>query len=238
MQKLFKNLFFILGLALLNFSFVYAQNCEAYLINRKGMELEITNYNKNKQAESKIVHKVVGESVTGGTTTIDVQTETTDLKKNKKLGNSNYQAKCDGGIYKFQFSSFVLANNEQMSSMKDFELKAEGDFIEIPANPQVGQALQGGQLKIKTLINGTENPMLNQTITVSNRKIEALEKVTTSAGTFDCVKISEDVEFKTLFKIQSKSVVWFAKGVGLVKSESYSKKGTLAGTSELTAIKK
>jgi hypothetical protein len=238
MQIFFKNLLFIVGLTLLNVGFGQAQNCEAYLINRKGAEMELTNYNKNKQAESKVVHKVVGESVVGGVTMLDLQTETTDLKKNKKIGNSNYQAKCEGGVYKFQFGSFALANNEQMSNMKDFEVKAEGDFIEIPARPQVGQTLQGGQLKLKTLVNGTENPMLNQTITVSNRKVEAIEKVTTSAGTFDCVKISEDLEFKTLFKIQTKSVVWYAKGVGLVKSEAYNKKGNLIGYTELTAVKK
>jgi hypothetical protein len=97
--------------------------------------------------------------------------------------------------------------------------------------------LQGGQLKIKTLINGTANPMLNQTITVSNRKVEGMEKVTTAAGTFDCVKISEDVEFKTIIKFQVNTVSWYSKEVGLVKSESY-RKGKLMGSTELSSIKK
>jgi hypothetical protein len=237
MQKKYSKLtFFLLGL-FLNPVFTFAQDCVAYLPFKKGAELELTNYDKNKQATTKVLHQVVDFKNAGGASVIDVQTKTTDLKKNKEMGISKYQAKCENGAYKFQFGSFVMASNEQMSNLKDFEVQAEGDFIEIPSSPQAGQALQGGQLKIKTLINGTANPMLNQTITVSNRKVEGMEKVTTAAGTFDCVKISEDVEFKTIIKFQVNTVSWYSKEVGLVKSESY-RKGKLMGSTELSSIKK
>jgi hypothetical protein len=238
MQKLIKNTFSTLILSLGLFCGLSAQNCESYLITRQGAELELTNYDKDKKATTKVLHKVVSVNQSGGTTTMNVQTETTELKKNKKVGASNYQAKCENGAYKFQFSSFAVGNSEQMNSMKDFEAKAEGDFIEIPASPQAGQTLQGGQMKIKVLISGTENPMLGQTITVSNRKVEGVEKITSPAGTWECVKITEDVEFKTLFKIQMKSTAWYAKGVGLVKSETYNKNGKLMGSTELTALRK
>ena len=73
---------------------------------------------------------------------------------------------------------------------------------------------------------------------ITNRKVEAIETITTAAGTFDCVKISYDVESKMMFTIKAKGAEWYALETGLVKSESYDAKGKLTGSQELVKLKR
>jgi hypothetical protein len=80
--------------------------------------------------------------------------------------------------------------------------------------------------------------IMNMTINVSNRKVEAVENLTTPAGTFECYKISFDVATKMMINVKSKGVEWFAKGIGMVKNETYDSNGKLLGSNVLTSIKK
>lgn len=104
----------------------------------------------------------------------------------------------------------------------------------------MGASLKDAEIKItmKTKNGGNPMPMMNTTIKVTNRKVEAKESVTTSAGTFECYKISENVEFKSLFSIKVKSVSWFSFEAGNVKTESYKDNGKYMGKTELTEITK
>ena len=79
---------------------------------------------------------------------------------------------------------------------------------------------------------------MNITMNISNRKVDAVESITTPAGTFECYKISYDVAMKMMMNMKSKGVEWYAKGVGLVKNETYSSDGKLLGSNVLTAFKK
>jgi hypothetical protein len=77
---------------------------------------------------------------------------------------------------------------------------------------------------------------------VRNRKAEAAESITTPAGTWNCIKISFEMEIVTRtagirIPIRITGNEWYAPGFGVVKSESFRKNGKLAGTSEITSIK-
>ena len=74
------------------------------------------------------------------------------------------------------------------------------------------------------------------TIYVTDRAVEARESLTTSAGTFDCIKITQKETTKMIVKIQATSKEWYAENIGMVRSESYNKKGKLTGYSVLTKI--
>ena len=71
------------------------------------------------------------------------------------------------------------------------------------------------------------------TINITNRKVVGVESVTVPAGTFECFKITYDMETKLGFKASSSAVQWLNKGAGSVKTESYDKKGKLLGTTVL-----
>jgi hypothetical protein len=72
---------------------------------------------------------------------------------------------------------------------------------------------------------------------VINRKVETIEDLTVPAGTFNCLKIIGDVSGKVLgLSISGKSAQWYSPGVGMVKSESYDKKGELSSSMVLTSL--
>ena len=77
---------------------------------------------------------------------------------------------------------------------------------------------------------------LNFILTIYNRKVDAEESLKTPAGTFNCVKISQSQHLKAMISMDTNSIEWYAEGVGLVRSESYNKKGKLMGYSLLTAF--
>ncbi len=71
---------------------------------------------------------------------------------------------------------------------------------------------------------------------VTNRKVQAKETVTTSAGTWDCYKItnSTKMKIKTMgigMPMNIENTEWFAPGFGVVKTESKS------GGTAITAIR-
>jgi hypothetical protein len=71
---------------------------------------------------------------------------------------------------------------------------------------------------------------------VSNRKVQGKEKITTTAGSWDCFKITNTtkMKIKTMgigIPMNSDVTEWFAPGFGVVKSESK------AGGTAITAIR-
>jgi len=80
-------------------------------------------------------------------------------------------------------------------------------------------------------------------INITNRKVVSSETITTTAGTFTCFKVTQDILVETTtmgipMKMNSKSTDYYSAGTGLVKSEYYNKNDKLTGYSELTKITK
>jgi hypothetical protein len=75
-----------------------------------------------------------------------------------------------------------------------------------------------------------------------NRKVDSKESITTPAGTWEAYVISYEGNMRTKmgpigipFNFTAKE--WFVPGIGIVKTETYSK-GKLAGSTMITSIKK
>ena len=74
--------------------------------------------------------------------------------------------------------------------------------------------------------------------TVTDRKVVRFEKLRTKAGEFDCIVVRE---YKTekgmgISKVKINDT-WYAKGVGMVRHDTYDKKMKLQTTETLTSIK-
>lgn len=81
--------------------------------------------------------------------------------------------------------------------------------------------------------------MLKHEITISGATCMGTEKVSTTAGKFDCVKISYLKRTKIVLKTSTLRVTeWYAQGFGLVKSESHDMKGKLTGKTLLVKVVK
>ena len=154
--------------------------------------------------------------------------------KGKSLGTMQLSARCEGGIYFIDMKN--LMGQQSMEDYKDMEMKIEGGNLEIPSSMKAGDILKNGDMKIAFSSGGMT--VMNMNFSVTNRKVEAVESITTPAGTFECYKISYDIATKMMINVKSKGAEWYSKGTGMIKSETYSTDGKLLGSNVLTAIKK
>jgi hypothetical protein len=116
------------------------------------------------------------------------------------------------------------------------EVSVEGGSLEMPSGMKAGDMLKDGDLKMSFSSGGMN--VMNMAVSVTNRKVEAVENLTTPAGTFECYKISYDIATKMMgINVKMKGIEWYAKGVGMVKSETYNKDAKLQGSMVLNALK-
>ena len=217
------------------FQFTFAQDCsQSFYAMKEGTKIAITNYNEKGKitSTSESLVKTIKSSGSNFDATIEA---TMKNDKGKVIAEAKtYNVKCENGTIKLDISSMMMA--DFATQMKNMEVSISGTGIEIPPVLTEGMTLSDGTTEMKMGTNGMT--FMNMKFDIKNRKVEKKESITTSAGTFDCYKISYDMDMKVMFKRSIKAVQWLAPGVGLVKSETYNQKGELEGYSELTKFEK
>jgi hypothetical protein len=228
-----KKSFILSFLGLLLSSGLFAQDCPLYYPDALNSQLEYQQFDKKGKLSGSSIQKVTDFKKTGNGYEVRVTAESFDAKS-KSLGTMDLAARCDGGIFYIDMKNLVGA--QSMEAYKDMEMQVEGGNLELPANMKAGDVLKNGDMKIAFASGGMT--IMNMTFNVSNRKVDAVESITTPAGTFECYKISYDVAAKMMINVKTKGVEWYSQGVGLVKSESYSTDGKLLGSNVLASVKK
>ena len=182
----------------------------------------MTTYDKKAKESGKLTYTITNVNKTGNTTTANFASEMKDEKgKNISKGAGKY--KCSGGI--LLIDAKVAMPQEQMGAYKDMDIKADEVFIEYPASFSDGQSLKDADFKMDIVNKGA----IFSTVTLeqSNRKVEGKESVTSSAGTWECWKITYDGRFRATIggptgigiPVNFKSTEWFAPGFGIVKQK-------------------
>ncbi len=211
-------------------------DCSTIFFFKEGSSATSTHYDSKDKitGSTKTVYKKVNKFGSGATAS--AEQENYD-KKGKLTVKNDFTIKCENGILYFDMKMYMP--QQQAEAYKDMEVTVDGNNVEYPSNLKIGQSLKDATIKftIKTK-EGAVIPMSDMTIKVTDRKVEAKETVTTPAGTFECFKITESSEIKTIFSAKAKSVIWFNEEYGNIKSETYSDKGKYAGRSELTSFTK
>ena len=206
------------------------QDCKAYIPQKEGTILEMKTYNKKDKLNGISTQEIVKVIETGSETVFHLRQRTTD-EKGKNPVESEMEFVCKDGIFYIDMNTMV--NQEQMSAYEDMEMEVEVTEMEFPSNMKPGQELNDGVIKMSMV---SESPVpINITVSITNRKVSAIEKITTTAGTFECYKIEQDIETKTMFSVVIQSVTWYAEGVGAVRSENYNN-GKLMGYTVLSKI--
>ena len=205
----------------------YAQNaCSTYYPFKEGVKFEMTTYDNKEKATGHIKYEIKDAS----DNSVVLSNEMFD-KKGASVLKSEVQLICtDGGVsidFKSLISSAVLEQYEGMN----MDIDISGKNITIPNNLSMGQTLPDAELLL-TMSMASVN--MKMTVNMINRKVVAKEKVTTPAGTFDCIVLSSDTEVNMGMKMKMTSKEWLSKGVGVVKSEEYDDKGKLLSKSILT----
>jgi len=223
----------LLLFTLLISSYGYSQDCTFYSPETKGSTWEITNYSGKGKEDGKTTYELVNKSTNAGVTTFEIKAISYD-KKGKEIFNSTFNAECKDGKYLLDMS--FLVNGAMMEAYKDMEVEIENSSIQIPSmDTPAGTNLEDATMKININAGGFE---INMKVDITDRKVETKEKKTTPAGTFECIKLSQKTTTKIIAKIETTSKDWYAEGIGMVRTESYNKKGKLMGYSELTKLNK
>ena len=197
--------------------------------------MEHTYYNKKDKVQSTQALTIAGvESTTDGAVEAQVQYVMQD-KKGEQTMDGDYTVTCKDGTYMVDASSMLP--QQMMEGLGNMDVTIDGNEIVLPPDLSVGQELPDAKTNIKAGSGGMT--IMNMNVTIENRKVEAKETITTPAGTFECYKISSEISSKVAFVNQKfKSVDWFAKGVGMVRTETYDKKGKLEGYALVTKLEK
>jgi hypothetical protein len=231
MRKFFS--YVILPLALLVVSSgLDAQDCGGYYPVKEGTMLGYKTINDKGKLTGSNRQTILNKTLTATGVDYTVRSEAWD-DKDKLLSDRTLTMRCEGG--KFFIDMKSLMDPAAMGDMKDMQMEVNGVDMEIPSTMAVGQTLPDANVNISFAMNGMV--IMRMYVKITNRKVVAQESITIPAGTFDCLKITYDLETKAMAKITASAVQWMAKGPGLVKSETYDKKGKLTSSQILNEFK-
>jgi hypothetical protein len=211
---------------------ITAQDCRLYFPDKAGAVREMKSYDDKNKLVSITRQEITDKTVSGKDVTIKVRSTAFDAQE-KEVYGADLEMSCKDGIFLFDMKSMIDPNT--MASYKDMGMEVTTDNVIYPANLNIGDALPDANLKL--LIKSGQTTLMTIAITVTNRKVVARESLTTEAGTFDCFKVSYDSVVKMGFiTISGTAIEWVSDGVGVVRSESYNKKGKTTGYSVLTKL--
>src|SRR3569833_2000810 len=228
-----RKLIFTLAAISLGFQFSAAQTCSQFINAVEGKKMV---YN-NLDAKGNAVNQVSYKSTKKDAATVLVHSEVTD-KKGQPSGGGDSEITCNGNSINVDMKSFIPpASAKQFSNM---QVQADAKYLMYPLDLKPGQSLPDGSAVIGVNNGGAHFADIN--INITNRKVEGQESLTLSCGTFDCYKLTYDIAVKVKIGIigipgNMHSTEWFSPKLGrMVKTETYDKRGRLAGTMQLTSI--
>lgn len=207
---------------------------ETFFPTKEGMILTYKSFDKKEKLTGVMRYTIEQVNISGNNIDITYLCESLDNKE-KLVFKEKITVHQKGDVMYVDMGNFLNKAAFQQNGEMPAEIDVKGNNMEIPLNPTPGQTLPDANIEMAMKM-GFVNMKMSADIT--NRKAEAIEDITVSGGTFKCYKFSGDVNTVAMgIKVQAKSVEWYAKGIGIVKTESYDKKGNLAGRTELVEVK-
>jgi len=191
----------------------------------------MTISNKNGIESGKMTYVISDSKKSGNSLSATVNSVFVDAK-GKTISKGTNNVKCENGVMQMDMKTFIPP--AQLEQMKSGTATASDVYLEYPANMNVGDQLKDGQLNMDYESAGGLKCSLE--ISITERKVEGKESITTAGGTWECYKISANNKITSRISgigipIKMNVTEWFAPGFGIVKTES---KG---GKTEITSIK-
>ena len=140
---------------------------------------------------------------------------------------------CTGGQLQFDMKLMLPPDqNDRLNT--NFQSTGQSNYLGYPANMKVGDQLPDGTLSMDISRGGPSGgpagppppgPRQTLTMVINNRKVEGQESVTTSAGTWNCFRITykSKITVKTGpfgFPVTVEGTEWYAPGFGVIKTQS------------------
>lgn len=210
-------------------SSLFAQ-CDKMFDFKEGTNWTWANYDKKGKLLGKTIQKVEEFSIDGDNRTAVISVTRAD-SKGEQTEPISMEMTCVAGVISVDMKKFLPTEYLEDG---EAELKVETENLEIPMSLNKGDKLKDGSIKMS--MNEDSPIPINVTVTISDRRVVDEEVLNTPAGEFDCAVMEQTISTKVMMSIIMKSKEWYTPGVGMIKSESYNKKGKLTGYSLLTAF--
>lgn len=214
-----------------------------YFCTTQGTELHYVSYDEAGQSlsnETVTVYNVV-KNASGESAQYLAKIVTNKTKNNTSytLYNWNYDGNVTTCQEDLMYGPYIKSDSDpakydskaRQAMAEELKLKGDNSFT-IKKHASAGESIPD---RTYSLISN----MLKNEINISGAAYMGEEKVSTTAGKFDCIKISYLKRTKIVLKTETVRVTeWYAEGIGLVKSESYNTKGEPDGKTILVKIVK
>lgn len=214
-----------------------------YFCTTQGTELHYVNYDEAGQSlsnETVTVYNVV-KNASGESAQYLAKIVTNKTKNNTSytLYNWNYDGNVTTCQEDLMYGPYIKSDSDpakydskaRQAMAEELKLKGDNSFT-IKKHASAGESIPDCTYSL--IFN-----MLKNEINISGAAYMGEEKVSTTAGKFDCIKISYLKRTKIVLKTETVRVTeWYAEGIGLVKSESYNTKGEPDGKTILVKIVK
>jgi len=205
----------------------YAQNnCSSFYPTQEGTKLVIHQLDKRERLDN-----IIEYTVTNKAPGVLNMLATIKNKRGQEIVENSFKAICSGGTTQLDPASIMSAQLEQYEGMN---YSITGDPILFPNSLSVGQSLPDAAVTM-TVDAGLIN--ITTKVTMTNRKVEGQESITTPAGNFECYLItySNTINVGAINKTYT-SKQWIARGLGMVQEETYKPNGNLVTKSILQTI--
>jgi hypothetical protein len=209
-----------------------AQDCEPYYLPNEGAVREMASYDKKDKLTGTTIQTVKEVRKSGDKVEWTIGTVSKD-DKGKEVSAGEMSMSCEEGIFKMDMKNFI--DEQTLKSFEGMEITMDATDLDYPSVLVAGQSLKDGSITVKVTNQGMN--IMTMVVKIYDRKVEAIEDMTTPAGTFLCYKMTSTIETKTMFSMVLKSTDWIAKNIGSVRSESYDKSGKPLGYTVLTSVK-
>lgn len=214
-----------------------------YFCTTQGTELHYVNYDEAGQSlsnETVTVYNVV-KNASGESAQYLAKIVTNKTKNNTSytLYNWNYDGNVTTCQEDLMYGPYIKSDSDpakydskaRQAMAEELKLKGDNSFT-IKKHASAGESIPDRTYSL--IFN-----MLKNEINISGAAYMGEEKVSMTAGKFDCIKISYLKRTKIVLKTETVRVTeWYAEGIGLVKSESYNTKGEPDGKTILVKIVK
>lgn len=214
-----------------------------YFCTKNGTELHYVNYDEAGQSISNVTTTVKNVTNEDGKTLADYYSKTVTTKTKNNTSYSLTQWSYDGNntvcTEDLMYELYIASDSDpdkygptaKAALQEDRKFDGDNSFT-LSDNAKAGESMPDSSYKL--ILN-----MLKNEINISGAAYMGNETVSTTAGKFDCIKISYLKRTKIVLKTTTLRITeWYAKGVGLVKSEAHDTKGNAYGKTLLTKIVK
>ena len=220
-----KKTVILLILVLITFTGVSAQNI--FFATKQGMILEYANLNNKGKVDTYTRLTIQDVEGTGNNLTINYLSSVLDKnRKPSKTIDIPYSVSIVNGTVELDMKMYAAPETASFLTM-------EGDNIRIPSTLSPGDKLED----VNFILTVNMVIRIRTEIAITDHECLSIEEITVPAGTFNCYKVTQTSAATVLRKtVTTKTITWYAPGIGSVKSENYNEKGQLQNSTVLESV--